>query len=311
MNRFLIFIMLSLLLAVRVASANTCVDKLQKSYATKSANAPYGSDSIFLEGSRKDEISILVHGFMATPYEMLEVGKKTNSFYGTNVYIPLLKGFGGTADQANRATKEEWAKQLKDIVETLGKCYKKINLSGMSLGGALVTNYVLNDYLPEEDKKDFKVKSVSLFSPYYDVSLYAGKVLMKVVGTVTDKISIATLASVTGSDDLTCVVNNKDFYNTEMPIKTLPQLFALGESLKKKVSARKSNIPVQVFISEHDETIDTNLATSLPRAHFNKVEVVRYKKDKKIPHQITMPEVNPEFNTVMLRNMLFLMRYNS
>lgn len=303
--------MLSLLVAARVASANTCVDKVQKTYSTKDKNAPYGSDSVFIEGKKKDEISIIVHGFMATPYEMLEVGKRTNTFYGTNVYIPLLKGFGGSAEQANRATKEEWTKQIKDIVETLGKCYKKINLAGMSLGGALVTNYVLNDYLPVEEKVGFKVKSVSLFSPYYDISQYAGKVLIKVVGGVTDKVSISTLASVTRSDDLKCVVNNDKFYNTEMPIKTLPQLFALGESLQSRVSAKKSNIPVQVFISEHDETIDTSLASTLPRSHFNKVEVVMYKKDKKIPHQITMPEVNPEFNTVMLRNMLFLMRYNS
>lgn len=311
MTRFLIVLMLTLLVVARMASANTCVDTVQKNYATKGKHVPFGSDSVFLKGIRRDEISVLIHGFMATPYEMLEAGKRLNKFYGTDVYIPLLKGFGGTAEQANKVTKDEWTRQIKDVVETLGKCYKRINISGMSLGGALATNYVLNDYLPKEKQLGFKIKSLSLFSPYYDVSLYAGKVLMKVVGNVTDKVSISALSTVTQSDDLNCVVNNEQFYNTEMPIKTLPQLFALGESLQNKVSPVKSTIPVQVFITEHDETIDIDLASSLPRTHFQKVEVVKYDKEKRIPHQITMPEVNPDFNTVMLRNMLFLLRHNS
>ncbi len=274
------------------------VEYRQKFYST----IKFDNESEFLEGTIQDQVVILIHGFMASPFEVKEVATHLNNM-GYSVYMPLLYGFGGTGQTANYGKLAIWREQIKSSVKKLSQCYKKISIGGISLGGALATDYVLNN-------KSDNVTSLILLSPYFDISQDVAKMLIGPLLSVKDSFDLSTLFSMSRSSDLTEVIKYKPFYSEIMPFHTLKEIFTLSEELKNKVPATLKSFPVFVATSEADVTISLSAAVDLPKKHFSDITYFSIGKDFKVPHQITYESVNPKFKD-MARKIVSIIRKGS
>lgn len=246
-----------------------------------------GNDAEFLEGTNKDEVIILIHGFIASPFEVKSLAKDLND-YGYSVYMPLLYGFGAYGETANQGKLSIWRSQIKKAVSDLSKCFKRVTLGGMSLGAALATDY----YLTTKDKN---ISSLVLLSPYFDISQSVAKLLIGPLSTVKESFGLSLLHTISQSDDLVEIVKNRKYYSDIMPFMTLQELFRLSDEIIAKRANARSNVPVMVAYSEHDTTIDLSLVTELPRRHFINVSSIVLAKTLKVPHQIAFESSNPRY----------------
>ena len=260
------------------------------------------NDAEFLEGSRKDEAIILVHGFIASPFEVRAIAKTLNDI-GYSVYMPLLYGFGAYGEVANQGKLEIWKNQIKTAVRSLSNCYKKITLGGMSLGAALVTDYALTT-------KDPKISSLVLMSPYFDISQSVAKILVGPLSTVKESASLSTLFTLSRSDDLTEIINNRKYYSDIMPFITLQEVFKISDELKGRPKGMLNNIPVFLAYSEFDTTISLETAIDLPKNQFKSVSIYKLSKDLKVPHQIGFESSNPKFDEMTTKIARFIGKSN-
>ena len=261
-----------------------------------------GNESEYLEGTLSDQAVILIHGFMASPFEVKEVALKLNSL-GYTVYMPLLYGFGADLKTANEAKLEIWKRQIKESVEKLSHCYKKISIGGISLGAALATDYVLNNNAKN-------ITSLILLSPYFDVSHSVAKLLIGPLSNITNSVDLSTLYTISRSLDLIEVLKNKTYYVDAMPFFALQEIFKLSNELLIKKSSKLISIPVLVAKSDADTTIDLNQVISLPQKHFKDISYFNIEKSMKVPHQITYEIANPKFKE-MMRKMINVIRKGS
>lgn len=245
------------------------------------------NEALFLEGQLKEQVVILIHGFMASPFEVKEVATRLNSL-GYSVYMPLLYGFGGNGQAANAGKLSLWREQIQSTVKKLSRCYKKISIGGISLGGALALDYVVNN-------KSENISSLILLSPYFDVSQSIAKSLIDPLLILKKSVDLSTLYSLSRSSDLTEVIKNQSFYSDIMPFFALKEIFALSEELKYKKSIRKKSMPVLVVISEYDMTINLASAVETPQKHFSDISYFTIGKKFQVPHQISYSAVNPNF----------------
>ncbi|MBC7428884.1 MAG: alpha/beta hydrolase [Bacteriovorax sp.] len=256
------------------------------------------NDAEFLEGTNKENAVILIHGFIASPFEVRSVAKALNDI-GYTVYMPLLHGFGGYGEVANKGKLSIWREQIKSAVKDLSGCYKKISIGGISLGAALATDYVLNSHDP-------KITSLVLLSPYYDISQSVAKLIIGPLSSITDSSYLSTLFTVSQSDDLVEILKNNKFYSDIMPFMTLQELFKFSDELKATESIAKSSLPVFLAYSEFDTTINLETADSLPRKHFKSINLFKLPKELKVPHQITYESSNPKFDQMASKIIRFI-----
>lgn len=256
------------------------------------------NDAEFLEGTNREEAIILIHGFIASPFEVRSIAKSLNDI-GYSVYMPLLYGFGAYGDVANQGKLDIWQKQIKSSVQSLSGCFKKITLGGISLGAALATDYVLTT-------KDPKIASLVLMSPYYDISQSVAKTLVGPLSTIKESVDLSTLHTISRSDDLIEILKNNKYYSDIMPFMTLQELFKFSNELLVKSSAVKSNVPVFLAYSESDTTINLETAANLPKKHFKKINLYKLPKSLKVPHQIAFESSNPKFDEMARKIIRFI-----
>ncbi len=277
----------------------TCVTELEEEFSRENydmsieyrqkhnSTLKLSNESEFLKGTSTDQVVILIHGFMASPHEVKELAVKLNNI-GYSVYMPLLYGFGSTVKTANVGSLEKWREQIKKAVQSLSHCYKKISIGGISLGGALATDFVLNN-------QSENITSLILLSPYYDVSQSVAKLLIGPLVTVKNSLDISSLFSLSHSPDLIQIVKNQTFYSEGMPFLALKEIFKLSDELLARKADRLHSIPVFVATSEADETIDLKKAIMLPQTHFKNITYFNIEKKFNVPHQISYEESNPRF----------------
>jgi esterase/lipase len=314
--KFLIFILLLAFTTHSFAGDKscTCADEFRQSvYAENShTNENYnrysqsylklGNDSEFLQGTITDNVVILIHGFIASPYEVKELAESLNNM-GYSVYMPLLYGFGGDGSIANKGKLSIWRQQIKNAVNTLSKCFPKITLGGMSLGAALATDYYLST-------KDKRISSLVLLSPYFDISQSIAKTLVGPLSAVKESLDLSTLFTISHSDDLVEILKNKKYYSNIMPFITLQELFTLSNELKALPANNKIKLPVFVAYSEFDTTIALPEVDLLPKKHFKNVTNFVIEKKLKVPHQIIYRTSNPKFDDMVKKIKRFVWTSN-
>lgn len=262
--------------------------KLNNTYNYTDTYLKLDNDAEFLQGTNRENVVILIHGFIASPFEVRELAESLNK-NGYSVYMPLLYGFGADGGIANKGKLSIWRQQIKKAVNALSNCFPKITLGGMSLGAALATDY----YLTTKDKR---ISSLVLLSPYYDISQSIAKTLVGPLSSVKESLDLSTLFTISRSDDLVEILKNKKHYSNIMPFLTLQELFKLSNELKARTTVIKFKLPVFVAYSEFDTTIDLSEANLLPKRHFSNVTNFVLAKNLKVPHQIIYQSSNPKFD---------------
>ena len=251
----------------------------------------------------KDTAVLLLHGFISSPFEVFFLGREINR-HGYTVLMPLIEGFGGSTEFANRTKYSAWQETSEQSLEELGRCYSKIVVVGFSLGGAIITDYLLNN-----STENTKIQGVVLLAPYYSTSISGGKFINNVVDLFTDSISLKTLYRFSANEDLKIPLSNPDYYNSEMPLKAIKEIMKFAEKIRS-TPGRHLPIPLQTLLiySEDDRTVDNNVSIKFVREHFNNVTTIQYEKAKEIRHQLSVPKGNAEFEELCASVVAFIGR---
>jgi carboxylesterase len=254
-----------------------------------------GNEAVFLPG-KSDEAAIVIHGFAASPFEVQELGKVLHQ-RGVTVYMPLLPGFGTTAKVANGFHREDWKNTLTTSLENFSECFSEITLSGFSTGGTTVTNFLLN----QKPVAGIHVKRVALLSPYLESDSEFANILNVAAGLFADSISVQDLYNLSKNSDLEAILKNPGYYNDELPLKAAQQVVRFGRDVRKQAETNlnAATVPTLVAYSHADKTIATEHVEDFYKHYFTQVNFYTYAEELHIPHQITVPNMNPNTNELV------------
>lgn len=237
-----------------------------------------------------DRAVLVLHGFAASPFEVMSLGRELHRA-GATVYLPVLPGFGSSAKVANQYDSSDWRNEVVEDVNLLGDCFSEIALAGFSTGGSLVTDFLLTD--PKLAKNGiydgrFRIRSAAIFSPYYRSNAGAMDWLDSIlVGTnLTQEIRVSTLYRFSRNRDLRAPLAYPVYYNAEFPLIAAAQVVELGKKIEGIGPDRKSAVPLWVAYSESDRTIKTEIIPPFIAGHFPDAKTFVIPKQAKIPHQI-------------------------
>jgi carboxylesterase len=257
-------------------------DHLFRRYKDLSLTGPgirSGNESQILLGYR-DEGVILFHGFLASPFEVLELGQHLNK-NGYTVYMPLIFGFGSDDVVAGQAQLEDWKLSVSGALQIMRGCFQKIHLIGFSLGAGLTTDYVLRE-------RPTDVASLILLSPYFQPSSRFGKLVNDIVISFTHSIALSKLYTISGHPDLVIPLKFPEYYNSFMPMEAVNTIHLLRDELKTIPFYEASPVHTLLAYSAADATIDYNYAKQFVLSHFSKVRAWIAPKWLNVPHQLTV-----------------------
>lgn len=240
-------------------------------------------------GSREDEAVILLHGFMASPWEVASVADELAS-RGYTVFAPLLRGFGEGAREANasmrRAGVGAWREDLAAQITALTQCYPKVSLVGFSLGAMVLTDWML----AEPEAAQTKVASVALLSPFYKFE-HAFLLLVSEVWKLFEReIPLRTLYSLSKVPDLAIPMANPEHYLTEMPLQMISRIAPYVKELRRRSAGVRFAAPSFLVYTESDQTVDWRYARKFQAEHFAAGESVGFSREQKVPHQLTVSD---------------------
>jgi pimeloyl-ACP methyl ester carboxylesterase len=261
--------------------------------------------------AHEDEGVFIIHGFSASPDETKSVGVALSAA-GYPVVMGLLPGFGSTTKVANAYSKADWIRAIALYVDVMSHCYRKIHLVGFSIGGGLVSNFLLTD--PRTDANGqltaaegpVKILSATLLSPYFRTGAAFKDWLaseiheqLGVAGVPVQLLygALEWLHLQQADNDLKALADYPSRFNAELPLGAAEQVKALGEGLRGLSPERKSNVPVFLAYSEADKTADPAAAIAFVETHFSAFDSSRdllaLQRLLNVPHQITLEAWNP------------------
>ena len=263
---------------------------LREAYKKISPQGPgikTGAEPQFLPGD-KEEAIVLVHGFIASPFEVQELAQALHK-EGRTVYMPLIYGFGSDGAVANQATLHDWKKSVKDAVQLVHTCYEKISLIGFSLGGGLSADFVLKE-------NPSYITSLVLMAPYFRPASKFGSLLNSFLNFFMSEVSLEELFVLSSHPDLVIPLKYPGFYNETMPLQAVETILELKTEFEKLPSMEKSKIPMLLAYSEADQTVDFKYASELVTSHFTHTHFRVSHLEENIPHQVAVssPQNQPE-----------------
>ncbi len=270
------------------------INKLDSKYKkSNGVGVREGNGPGILPGER-DEAVILVHGFMATPFEVIEIGRNLNA-QGYTVYMPLIPGFGANANVANGALLKDWKSTVVNAMDIMIPCYQKISLVGFSLGAALISDFVLSDKVSMDGRyQDAQITSVSLLAPYFKQNQFGAESMNWFLSLFTKDLSIKTLYALSGHEDLKALNDNSKYYVNAMPLNAVKTIIEFGKQLQNMDAKKVSRIPVLLSYSQSDKTVDVKEAEKFVSTNFlNAKRYIIPKKDK-VPHQMAVRYISKE-----------------
>jgi len=94
------------------------------------------AEPFYLRGSQ--EVALLfLHGFTASPAEVLPVARIIHNISGHTVSGPLLPGHGSHPRFLNRLLWQDWFQAVEEEIAFLQSRYNKVFVAGLSMGGLL------------------------------------------------------------------------------------------------------------------------------------------------------------------------------
>lgn len=238
--------------------------------------------AFWIDGDPKVNKALFVaHGYMGSPGEMLYLAEPFIK-KGWSVIGFLIPGHGSTYKISNQYKNTRWIKDIKEQLELVTECYSEVRASGFSTGGLLLHHYALTEKLPKN------LTSFHLVSPYF-VQRFGG-FFDRVLGYFVNGISVDTAYFISRFKDLKVMTIDRKYYHQNIPIDTALQVKELGLKVYGMKAKEKIQIPVQLFLSEGDWTVDTNATKEVINRDYQNVTLVWYKGDE--PHHLMMPSVS-------------------
>lgn len=238
--------------------------------------------AVWIEGDPKVNKAIfLAHGYMGTPGEMLYLAKPLME-KGWSVIGFLIPGHGSTYKISNTYKNTRWIKDIKEQLNLVTECFSEVRAVGFSTGGLLLHNYLMTEPTPKN------LTGLHLVSPYF-IQRFGG-FFDRVLGFFVNGISVDTAYFISRFRDLKVMTIDRQYYHQNIPIDTALQVKDLGLKVYDMRGASQLKIPVQLFLSEGDWTVDTDATKEVINREYEKVQLVWYKGDE--PHHLMMPSVS-------------------
>jgi alpha-beta hydrolase superfamily lysophospholipase len=259
-----------------------------RNFKQPGSNAP-----LFINGN--DALVVLIHGFMASPQEMLPLARAIHERLGSSVYLPLIRGFGSGAEIAQSYRLGDWRAAVGDSITWGRRCFARVFVVGYSVGGGLVARHVL-----ESDHHG--VSGQILLSPFFKGAAWqqtwAGAVASKgFLGMLTTvfrvkKIALGTIDRVSGGNyhDLAALLQDPDTYDQLFALRAGMNMLDLTRELKSIPNDVTASIPTSIAVSEADQTISHRYALKFANRHFPNIRgTLLLDRNLGIPHQIVVP----------------------
>lgn len=259
-------------------------DSLYKEYSQIDAAQTVIAEkkAVWLEGNPKVNKALFVaHGYMGSPSEMMYLAQPFIK-NGWTVVGFLLPGHGSTYKVANSYQNTRWIKEMKNQLSLVTECFDEVRAVGFSTGGLLLHHYVLTEEVPAS------LKSLHLVSPFF-VQRFGG-LFDKILGFFVNGISVDTAYFVSRFKDLKVMTIDKKFYHQNIPIDSGLQVKELGLKVYEMKASPPSKIPVQLFLSEGDWTVDTKATKEVINRDYENVQLVWYQGEE--PHHLMAPAVS-------------------
>ncbi len=307
------------------AAEPSCLDLVEVRVASRTAarNAEYraltegrggvrpGNESRLYRGTKPEPAVLLLHGFIASPFEVRPVAAALHAA-GYTVLTPLIDGFGGGAAVANALPSSRWRGAVDAAVEDLSLCHREIALIGFSLGGGLAADYALGR---AEAPGRAKLTAVGLLSPYIQTSVPMSSVLNDLSRGLSpdDTVSFAFLkgaARLTGGEnrDLDAPMKYAGFYTEAFPLMAVDRILRFSEELRGIPAERVSAVPAFLAYSESDQTIDWRAARDFSAHRFENLTMLTFSAEKKAAHQIALRDSGADVDKLNARLLEFLRR---
>ncbi|AUN99188.1 hypothetical protein DOM21_05035 [Bacteriovorax stolpii] len=238
--------------------------------------------ALWLEGDPKVNKAIfLAHGYMGSPGEMMFLAKPFIQ-KGYSVIGFLIPGHGSTYKVANEYKNTRWIKDIKEQLNLVFECFSEVRVVGFSTGGLLLHHYLLTEPTPAN------LKSVHFVSPYF-IQRFGG-FFDRILGFFVNGISVDTAYFVTRFRDLKPMTIDRQYYHQNLPVDSALQVKDLGLKVYEMRGNSQIKVPVQLFLSEGDWTVDTDATKEVVNREYEKVQLVWYKGEE--PHHLMVPSVS-------------------
>jgi esterase/lipase len=247
-----------------------------------------------------DTAVILLHGFISSPFEVYFLGEEINK-RGFTVFLPLIAGFGGSTKLANESNHTSWQLTLKNSINLISQFYPKIFLIGFSLGGAIVTDFILNN-----DDSESKIQGAILLAPFFSPKMFAANFINSSLCIFTDSISLQTLYRLSRNEDLIIPMANPDYYNSEMPLSAVKKIIKFGRDIRSNNFHKSNELPILYVYTEDDQSVDNAISEGFVKENFLNLKIIKFEEDKKVRHQFAVPVGNREFNKLCISVINFL-----
>jgi len=252
-----------------------------------------------LAQENNDKAILLIHGLTDSPFSFHDLSQY---FYqqGFTVRTLLLPGHGIAPSELLNTQYSEWQKAAKFAIEETLNDYQQVYLGGLSTGGALIF-----DYLMQQEHVDNKIKGLFMWSP-------ASK-------AKNDLAWLAKYIDVIPFVDWIDLDADIDFAKYEsFPYNAAAQVDAIMNRVVSdggSASRQMHEIPIFVVASEHDQTIDTEHTLALieewqlasPQEQMKKSVLIYYGHNNKLPTKLTdvMKVIVPECSAESLCSDIF------
>jgi len=239
--------------------------------------------AFWITGLQNPEKAIFIaHGYMGSPQEMMyaiEPFKKD----GWSIVSFLIPGHGANHTMANSFKNTRWTEEMKKQFDLVTGCFKEVRAVGFSTGGLLLHHYLLTNPIPSS------LKSMHYISPYF-VQRF-GAPFEQTIGSLVNGASVSTLYFFTRFRDLKVMTLDTQNYNQTLPVDTALQVKELGLKVFNEMRAEnKLTIPVQLFLTEGDWTVDTDSTKEVMNRDYENVKLTWYKGSE--PHHLMCPSVS-------------------
>lgn len=250
----------------------------------------------------KDELVILLHGFLANPNELKTIADRVNQA-GYPVYSGLIPGYGGTAKIANQYKKEHWISWNRKEIKRAQKCFSKIHLIGFSTGATIFHDYVSTH---PEDKT---ISSLVLISVFFKNKTMFDWLLKITRESGIKEVGISWVFSKLPVSDVRVIQRHPETYLQRAPVKSMFEVIDLGKINQRRKLDYKLTVPTLGVVSEEDWVASPTKQKRVLRKNFADLELITYRRPGHIPHQIMIHEVSAVADQVHELVMDFIERH--
>ena len=252
-----------------------------------------------LTQNTNEKAILLIHGLTDSPFSFHDLSQ---FFYqqGFTVRTLLLPGHGVAPSELLNTDYQAWQQAATFAIDQTLNDYEQVYLGGLSTGGALIFNYLM-----QQKQVDEKIKGLFMWSP-----ATKAKSDLAWLAQYIDGIPFVDWIDLDADIDF---AKYESFpYNAGAQVHALMNL-VVGEGAN--ASRQMHDIPLFVVASEHDQTIDTAHTLQLvqqwqlasPQEQMKKSVLIYYGDNDKLPTKLVdvMEVIVPECSAESLCNEIF------